>query len=98
MSNFKELIFKDIEKFLNENKKFSKKDLLNVAKNSYDLHNKSSTKNLKKDKEPTEYQIFLKNKMQELKAIEDAKGEGEEKLKQKDIMSNAAKLWKEHKK
>jgi hypothetical protein len=98
-----ELMLNDIEKYLKETLFYSKKDLLNVVGNIYDLHNKTSKKLKMKNnenkpkREPTKYQIFLKNKMQELKAIEDAKGEGEEKMKQKDIMSMAAKLWKEQK-
>jgi len=103
MSN-KELMLNDIEKYLNETLFYSKKDLINVVGNIYDLHNKSSSKKLKMKnnenkpkREPTKYQIFLKSKMQELKEIEDAKEEGQEKMKQKDILSMAAKLWKEQK-
>jgi hypothetical protein len=41
------------------------------------------------------YQLFLKETLPKLIAREDAKGEGEEKLKQTDLIKEVAKMWKE---
>jgi hypothetical protein len=101
MSNFNELILKDIEKYLTANLFYSKKDLLTEIGKIYDLHKSNKKKVVSTEDKPkrelTKYQLFIKNKTKELKEIEDAKNEGDVKLKQKEIMTMAAKLWKEQK-
>lgn len=42
----------------------------------------------------SEYQLFAKEQLSLLKKREDDKGDGEEKLKQKDLMKLVAKRWK----
>jgi len=100
MSNPNELILKDIENYLNNNLFYAKKDLLTTISNIYDLHKskkKIASNEDKPKKELTKYQLFIKDKLKELKDIEDAKDEGIVKLKQKEIMTIAAKLWNEQK-
>ena len=59
--------------------------------------NKEDNKEEKPKKELTAYQKFMKEKMAELKAEEDAKEEGVEKIKPKDLMKKIGELWKQQK-
>ena len=119
--SFKDLLFADVEKFIEENDDFTKKDLLAVVSNCYDANKKNSGKKLKlkktkddedekqtkktskkikldnpeKEKKPlTDYQSFVKTTLKTLKEREDAKEEGEVKMKQKDLMKEVGELWK----
>ena len=51
----------------------------------------------KPKKELTAYQIFMKEQMGLLKAREDAKPEGDEKKKPKELMKEIGELWKKSK-
>jgi len=100
--SFKELLFTNIEKFLEENENYTKKDLLSVVSKSFDegkklVAKKLKVKNVKEEKEKkplTAYQVFVKTTLKTLKEREDAKAEGEDKLKQKDLMKEVGELWK----
>ncbi len=124
--SFKELLFADVEKFLEENESFTKKDLLAIVGSCYDANMKKTAKKLKmkkekdddevkpkkgnkklkvakeeepeKEKKPlTAYQQFAKITLKTLKEREDAKPEGEVKLKQTDLMKELGLLWKKEK-
>ena len=124
--SFKELLFADVEKFLEENENFTKKDLLAVVSSCFDENIKKQSKKLKmkkekidvekkpkkenkklklekevepaKEKKPlTAYQQFAKITLKTLKEREDAKPEGEVKLKQTDLMKELGVLWKQEK-
>ncbi len=102
-----ELLLSDIKQFFEENESFTKKDLVSFVSKSFDSHKtaaprKKSVKQGKKEegdekpkRPPTAYQLFVKATLPELKAREDAKGEGEEKLKQTELIKEVAKMWKE---
>ncbi len=95
------LILNDIKQFFEENKSFTKKDLVSFVSKSFDSHKKSVKLNKKDEaddkpkREPTAYQLFVKSTLPSLKAREDAKNEGEEKLKQTELIKEVAKMWKE---
>jgi len=108
MASFNELLLKDIKQFIDENESFTKKDLVSLVGKSFDMHKvvvpRKKSMKLGKNKEegeekpkraPTAYQLYVKATLPELKAREDAKGEGEEKLKQTDLIKEVAKMWKE---
>jgi phage I-like protein len=97
-----ELLLNEIKQFFEENESFTKKDLVSFVSKSFDSHKLAATrkKSVKEDdekpkREPTAYQLFVKANLHELKAREDAKGEGEEKLKQTELIKEVAKMWKE---
>ncbi len=92
----------EIKQFFEENESFTKKDLVSFVSKSFDSHKVTAPKkkSVKEDdekskREPTAYQLFVKANLLKLKAREDAKGEGEEKLKQPERMKEVAKMWKE---
>jgi hypothetical protein len=97
---FNDLLFNDFKKFIEENSSFSKKDLVSYISKSFDT-NKTLVphkKLLKLDKRvPTAYQLFMKKHLPELKAREDAKGDDEDKLNNRELFKEVAKLWKEQK-
>ncbi len=108
MASINELLLNDIKHFFEENESFTKKDLVSFVGKVFDMHKPVATrkKSLKLGKEkkvddekpkraPTAYQLFVKETLPELKAREDAKGEGEEKLKQTDLIKEVAKMWKD---
>ena len=108
MSDNKQIIdeiVKDINAFFVNNDKYTKRDFetaLSVAgKNAYDkVKGKGKGKKdgeEKPKKELSDYQIFMKEQMVLLKAREDAKEEGEEKVKPKDLMKEIGELWKQKK-
>lgn len=105
---FNDLVMSDIKKFFEENESFTKKDLVSCVGKAFDAHKatvpRKKLMKLGKNKEggedkekrqPTKYQLFVKTTLPTLKAREDAKGDGEEKLKQKDLIREVALLWKQ---
>ena len=106
---FNELVLNDITRYINDTPAFTKKDLLSVAGKAFDSHKtqvprKKLVKLGKKEKdegeekpkrEPTAYQLFVKTTLPALKARENAKDDGEVRLKQTDLIREVAKMWKE---
>jgi len=106
---FNELVLNDITRYINDTPAFTKKDLLSVAGKAFDLHKTQVPRKKllklgqkKKDdgedkpkREPTAYQLFVKTTLPTLKARENAKDEGEVRLKQTDLIKEVAKMWKE---
>jgi hypothetical protein len=97
-------IVKSFNNFFEENETYSKKELLEFAKKTYDenskeLKKKSSKKNdEEKEKKPLNaYQLFMKEQRAILNKRESEKGEGEEKLNSKDLMREIASMWNERK-
>lgn len=99
-------IIKDMNEFFVSNDSYTKKDfsaaLAVSGKNAYDKFKTKGNKTKKENKEPKElsqYQLFMKEKMVELKAREDARvlGEGETKKQPKELMKEIGELWKEQK-
>jgi len=61
---------------------------------------KEDKEDIKEDKpkrELTKYQIFMKEQMAILKARENAKGDGEEKISPKNLMREIGEMWKAQK-
>lgn len=81
LDNFKENV--DIEK------SYTLDELKKILSSAYKNKNKTKKTSTEKRK-PSEYNIFIKNKMLEIK-------QNSTDLNNKDIMSKAASLWKEHK-
>jgi|688.fasta_scaffold41666_4 hypothetical protein len=84
-----------LQNYLNDKSSFNKKDLLKVASNAFDDYkevNKKVVKDKKvvekKEKAPTAYQIFMKEKMKELK---------EQGIKPRDAMTMIGKMWETEK-
>lgn len=96
-------IIKSFNNFFEENETYSKKELLEFAKKTYDenskdLKKKSSKKNDEKEKKPLNaYQTFMKEQRAILSKRESEKGEGEEKISSKDLMREIATMWNERK-
>ncbi len=97
-------IIKSFENFFNENETYSKKDLLEFAKKTYDENSKdlkkkvSKKNNEEKEKKPlNSYQIFMKEQRAILNKRESEKDEGEEKISSKDLMREIANMWNEKK-
>lgn len=100
-------IIKELNSFLINNDKYSKKELETVVsvacRNAYDKYKGKSKgkKNKKNDdeedkpkKELSPYQLFMKEQMPILKARENEKEDGVEKKKATDLMKEIGELWK----
>ncbi len=104
---FNECLLNDFKQFLEINSSFSKKDLISFIGKSFDNHKTVIPRKKllklgkngeeKQKKPPNAYQLFMKEHIPELKARENAKGEGEEKLNNKDLFKEVARLWNEKK-
>ena len=105
---FNELVLNDITRYINDTPSFTKKDLLMIAGKAFDAHKttvprkkllkldkKDNLENDKPKRQPTAYQLFVKTTLPELKAREDAKDDGEVRLKQTELIREVAKMWKE---
>lgn len=105
---FNELILGDIKAFFDDTPVFNKKDLITAVGRIFDSHKASAPrkslklgrgrkeeKEEKSKREPTGYQLFVKTTLPGLKARENAKGDGEVKLKQTDLIKEVAKMWKD---
>lgn len=99
-------IIKDMNEFFVSNDNYNKKDfsstLAIAGKSAYDkfkTKGKAAKKENKEPKELSQYQLFMKEKMVELKAREDARvlSEGETKKQPKELMKEIGELWKEQK-
>jgi len=71
--------------------------LLSAKEKKENKEENKDEKEEKPKKELTAYQKFMKEKMAELKAEEDAKEDGVEKIKPKDLMKKIGELWKQQK-
>lgn len=96
-------IIKSFNNFFEENETYSKKELLEFAKKTYDensknLKKKVSKKNDEEKKPLNAYQTFMKEQRVILNKRENEKGEGEEKISSKDLMREIANMWNERKK
>lgn len=69
-------------------KTYTLDELKKILSNAY--KNKSKTAKTTEKRKPSEYNIYIKNKMLEIK-------QSSTDLSNKEIMSKAASLWKEHK-
>ena len=90
-----------VESTIADNKFFSQLGITfadDVEKQTKKSSKKIKLDNPEKEKKPlTDYQSFVKTTLKTLKEREDAKEEGEEKLKQKDLMKEVGELWKQEK-
>lgn len=71
-----------------------KNDVSKVMSKKVKKDNLNPADDEKPKRKLSEYQQFAKEQLLLLKQREDAKGDGEEKLKQKDLMKLVAKRWK----
>jgi hypothetical protein len=69
-----------------------RKKLLKLGKKD---KKENDEENDKPKRQPTAYQLFVKTTLPELKAREDAKDDGEVRLKQTELIREVAKMWKE---
>lgn len=97
-------IIKSFNNFFEENETYSKKELLEFAKKTYDENSKDLKKKVSKkndegkEKKPLNaYQTFMKEQRAILNKRESEKGEGEEKISSKDLMREIATMWNERK-
>ena len=94
MTSNNQLIVNDFITALETHDNISLSDMKKLLTKSYNKINKKSKKQEggeeKPKRAPTAYNIFMKEKMSELKLADPTK-------KGKELMSEAASLWKEHK-
>jgi thiamine phosphate synthase YjbQ (UPF0047 family) len=78
------IIITQFTELIDTNKKYEKKELVNILNKVYDQVNK-------KKKEPTLYNIFVRENMSKVK-------EANHNLSRQDLMRKIAELWKQNKK
>lgn len=97
MSSNKNKILECFNKFFESNETYTKKELLEFAKKSYDENYKKSKKVIDENaiKKPLNaYQLFMKEQRVILNKRENEKILGEEKKKSTELMKEIAELWK----
>jgi len=97
MSSNKDKILECFNKFFENNENYTKKELLEFAKKSYDENYKKSKKVIDENaiKKPLNaYQLFMKEQRVILNKRENEKILGEEKKKSTELMKEIAELWK----
>jgi ABC-type uncharacterized transport system fused permease/ATPase subunit len=97
MSSNKDKILECFNKFFESNETYTKKELLEFAKKSYDENYKKSKKVVDENavKKPLNaYQLFMKEQRVILNKRENEKILGEEKKKSTELMKEIAELWK----
>jgi AmiR/NasT family two-component response regulator len=84
-----------LQNYLNDKSSFNKKDILKIASDAFDDYRENHKKVAKekkvvekKEKVPTAYQIFMKEKMKELK---------EQGVKPREAMTMIGKMWESEK-
>lgn len=85
-----ELLLNDIKQFLEDNSFIG----MTFDNRKAPVYRKPLLK-LGQDNAPTTYKLFLRATIVELKARENAKAEGEKKLRYKELFKEATKMWKE---
>jgi hypothetical protein len=97
MSSNKDKILECFNKFFESNEIYTKKELLEFAKKSYDENYKKSKKVIDENaiKKPLNaYQLFMKEQRVILNKRENEKLLGEEKKKSTELLKEIAELWK----
>jgi hypothetical protein len=97
MSSNKNKILECFNKFFESNETYTKKELLEFAKKSYDENYKKSKKVVDENavKKPLNaYQLFMKEQRAILSKRENEKLNGEEKKKSTELMKEIAEMWK----
>lgn len=88
-NNITKYIFEEFEKKIDMDKSYSLKDLKNLLSESYKEIKERKKNNVKK--QPSKYNIFIKEEITRLKA------ENNVNLNNKDILKQAASNWKKQK-
>jgi hypothetical protein len=97
MSSNKDKILECFNKFFESNETYTKKELLEFAKKSYDENYKKSKKVVDENavKKPLNaYQLFMKEQRAILSKRENEKPDGVEKKKSTELMKEIAEMWK----